>query len=324
MNRARIVALSSALALIAIPSLGLAQTAPIPPTPPTPPAALADDGDRGHDAVSFGESVHVAAGRTVHDAVSFGGDTLVEGVVLGDAVSFGGDVILRDGAEVHGDIVTMGGTVHDERDPAPAARPAETRPTPPATHPPARHHAHHREPRESGFAAWLREATRSAMAHVLLFVLGLLMIGVWRERLGAMQVTMIRDGLKTAGTGLIGYVAAVVGIVVLCITLVGIPAAVIAAVALPVATYVGLAAAATVLGAALPVPKLNGNEIAQLGAGVLVLFLCSLVPVVGKIAVAVAACLGLGALIRTRLKPTPPEDLPRGEGPYRTPSPADV
>ena len=46
--------------------------------------------------------------------------------------------------------------------------------------------------------------------------------------------------------------------------------------------------------------------------------MASLVPVAGGIATAIAACLGVGALIRTRFSPTPPSDLPNGEGPYRT------
>ncbi len=49
----------------------------------------------------------------------------------------------------------------------------------------------------------------------------------------------------------------------------------------------------------------------QLGAGVAVLFVCSLVPFFGGIASAVVACLGFGALVRTRFSDALPKDLPR-------------
>ncbi len=244
------------------------------------------------DRVAFGSDVHIAPGELVRDVVSFGGNAVVEGEVLGDAVSFGGSVVLREGGRVHGDIVSFGGDVKGRDVPAASSgRDAIDK-----------------------IGEWISDTARSAVSHVLLFLLGLFLIGVTRDRLGAMQVTMIKDGLKTAGAGLLAYVTAVIAIVLLAITIIGIPLAVVLALALPVATYVGLAAAATVLGAALPIPQWKEKEILQLAAGIAVLFAASLVPVVGTIATAVAACLGVGALVRTRFSPNPPRDLPPHEG----------
>lgn len=276
-----------------------------------PAAALAQG---PQDRVAFGDGVRVGPGEVVHDAVSFGGDTVVEGEVLGDAVSFGGSVILHDGASVTGDTTSFGGSVVDARDTAASAAGHHVR---------VSHGAGHHAPRGplDGLLHWLKDTARSAVAHVLLFLLGLLMIGVTRERLRAMQTTMIKDGFKTAGAGLLAYIASGVAIVLFAITIIGIPASVVLALALPVATYVGLAAAATVIGAALPVPKLQGNEVLQLAAGVAVLFVASIVPMVGGIATAIAACLGLGALVRTRFGVDAPSDLPEDGGPYRN-SPA--
>ena len=258
------------------------------------------------DAVSFGSSVHVPAGQVVRDAVAFGGDAVVAGTVRGDATAFGGSVILEPSAEVTGDATSFGGSVIDRRvtsaSPPPSAAPA----TPAAAHP-----ARGDGPLD-GLVSWVKDTARSAMAHVMLFLLGLLMISVSRERLGALQATMIKDAPKTVGWGLLGYVAAAVATILLALTVVGIPVAVLVALALPVATYVGLAAAATVIGAALPIERLQGREVAQLAAGVAVLFAASLVPVAGGIAVAIAACLGFGAVLRTRLAKDPPADLPEG------------
>ncbi|MCA9609141.1 MAG: hypothetical protein KC619_26250 [Myxococcales bacterium] len=257
------------------------------------------------DRVAFGNGVNVAADELVHDAVSFGGDTVIRGTVEGDAVAFGGDVVLEDGADVRGDTVSFGGEIRDARTGTvtPGVEVAARTPQPDG-------------PVEAIWA-FLGETARSAVLHVLLFLIGLLMIGVGRERLAALQVTMIKDGVKTAGTGLVGYLAAIAAIVLFAITIIGIPAAIVVGLALPIATYVGLAAAATVLGAALPIPQLQGKEVHQLAAGVAVLFLASLVPFAGGVFTAAVACLGLGALIRTRFGKLPPTDLPEA-GPYRT------
>lgn len=274
--------------------------------------AQATRDDAARDAVAFGSGVHVARGEVVRDAVAFGGDAVIEGEVLGDAVAFGGSVVLRDGASVSGDVTSFGGEVSDERAGRSGVQLFDGGDGASASH-------HDRGPIEAVWH-WVKETARSAVAHALLFLLGLILMGVSRERLRAMQTTMITDGLKTAGAGLLGYVASVVLIVLLALTILGIPVAVLMGLALPVATYVGLAAAATVIGAALPLPQLEGNQVAQLAAGVLVLFVASLVPVVGGIATAVAACLGFGALIRTRFREVPPADLPQGPGPFPTPS----
>lgn len=262
------------------------------------------------DRIAFGHDVYVAAGEVVHDAVSFGGDTVIEGTVEGDAISFGGSVRIREGAIVNGEAVSLGGTVESAGQSIAVAGADVTDGVLSAEH------------AATGLwetvGSWLGETARSAVMHVLLFLIGLLMIGAGRQRLGAMQVTMVRDGLKTAGMGLLGYVAAIGAIVLFTITLIGIPAAIVIGLAVPVATYIGLAAAASVLGAALPIPQFQGKEVHQLAAGVAVLFMASLVPVAGGIATAGAACLGVGALLRTRFGTVPPADLPHAEGPYRT------
>lgn len=267
-----------------------------------PAAVMAQAPDR----VSFGNGVHVGQRELVHDAISFGGDTVIDGTVEGDAVSFGGSVILQGNAEVRGETVSFGGVVRDQRE-AGAQAPVPVRATPANV---AANHAEAPEGPLETLWAFIGDTARSAVMHVLLFLLGLLMIGVGRERLGALQVTMIKDGAKTAGIGLLGYVSAVIAVVLFAITIIGIPAAVLVGFVIPIATYLGLAAAATVLGAALPIPQIQGKEVHQLAAGVAVLFLASLVPFAGGIFTAAVACLGTGALIRTRLGRNPPEGLP--------------
>ena len=261
------------------------------------------------DRVAFGGDVVVVAGETVSSVASFGGDAIVDGRVEGDVVSFGGDVELGPTAQVTGSVSSLGGRVE-------AAQGARFHPGEDIT--PYVAHAH-----RSGLGAWLEETFRQLVAHGLLFLLGLMLMGLAPDRLGALQVAIVRDPVRTGATGVAGYVGSAILIVLLAITILGIPAAVALALLLPIATYVGLAASATVLGACLPIASLRDAPVRRLAAGVTVLFVASLVPLLGTLVVLVASCLGLGALVRTRFRTTLPTDLAdRADviacGPYRT------
>ncbi len=68
--------------------------------------------------------------------------------------------------------------------------------------------------------------------------------------------------------------------------------------------YVGLVAAAAVLGAGLPFSALQGKPILQLGAGIAIVFFAGLVPVLGTLVVVIITAIGFGAVILTRFKAT--------------------
>jgi hypothetical protein len=283
------------------------------------------------DRITFGNDVSVEAGEVVNDVVTMGGDAHIEGEVRGDVVTMGGDLDVTDSGHVLGEAVTMGGdvTVDDSgriegrvqtfggeaRGDGIASTP--TSPVPPQVNVDLGpgHSAHD----GWSFGEWVVDTVQSFVSHVLLFILGLLLMGVAKERYEALQVTIVKKPLPSFGYGLLGIVGAIVAIVVLAITIIGIPAAVLGAIALPIAIYVGLAAFAAVFGAALPVEQLRGKPVLQLAAGVGTLWLVSLIPFMGAFATAVAAALGLGALFITRFRTTaqlPPDPTP--SGPYRT------
>ncbi len=264
----------------------------------SPTLAHAED----RDLVAFGGDVYVPAGQVVDSVSAFGGAVRIDGEVLGDVAAFGGDVLLGPTALVHGSVDAAGGHI----DIAPGARIAGAASAVPVTPtaPPEEH--------DAGGPA------RSLLLHALLFLFTLLLSGAVPERMGAMHVAIVKEPLRTASVGLLGYAGALVALVALVITIVGIPLALVLGILVPIATYVGLAAAATVIGAALPVERLRGRPVMQILAGVSCLFVASLVPGLGAIAIAVAACLGLGALVRTRFRAAPPAELFSGDGPYRT------
>jgi len=269
------------------------------------PVGVAHAEDR--DVSTFGGDAYVRRGEIVRSVSAFGGDAHVDGEVLGNVAAFGGDVLLGPTAIVHGSVDAAGG--HVEMDAGARALGGTTSVAP------QREHGGHG--RHGGPAALVRGLVGAS----LLFLLALLLTGVVPERMSALHVAIIREPGRSVGAGVLGYAGALLLLISLVITIVGIPLALALAVMVPVATYVGLAAAVTVIGAALPFERLRGRPILQILAGVGVLFVISQVPVLGAVAVAIVACLGVGALVRTRFRAAPPAEL-TSEGPYRSPASA--
>jgi hypothetical protein len=274
-------------------------------------APLAVAHAQSRDVSSLGGDAYVRFGEIVDDVSAFGGSAHVDGEVLGNVSAFGGDVLLGPTAIVHGSVDAAGGRVEMKPGAQVAGGLGLVAPLQPPTVDRGRdeHHA-------GGEPAAL---VRGLVFSALLFLFALLLTGVVPERMSAMHVAIIREPGRSAGAGLLGYVSAAIVLVALMITIIGIPLALALAVLVPVATFVGLAAAATVIGAALPVERLRGRPVLQILAGVGVLFVVDQIPVLGAVAIAIVACIGLGALLRTRFRPTPPAELESGrsEGPYR-------
>jgi len=77
--------------------------------PPDDRARLTVDGSREHDIFGWGQSV-VVRGQVKGGVIAFGGDVIVEGVVEGDVATIGGSVVQRDGAQIGGDVIVIGGS----------------------------------------------------------------------------------------------------------------------------------------------------------------------------------------------------------------------
>jgi hypothetical protein len=170
-----------------------------------------------------------------------------------------------------------------------------------------------------GLAGFVHSALEGAASFGLLFLLGLVLFGAARERFEATHVVIAREPLHASLLGVASFLGALLAIVALAVTIVGIPAAVLVALALSAACYVGLASVAAVIGAVLPITQLRERPVLQLAVGVATLYVASLVPGVGTLALTAAGALGLGALVRTRLGKTAPPSLPATPaGPYRT------
>jgi hypothetical protein len=240
-------------------------------------------------AVAYGGPVIVEAGAVVNgDAVAFGGDVVLEAgaVVKGDAVSFGGAVVKGEGAVVEGESVNFGGIGLGS---AMARGLVKTK--------------------KAQEALDLSSIDGPAVGHRLavfllkfavFFGLGFLMLMFAPQRMKTIEENVRREPLKNGLAGFLGLLAAVPATVLMVLTLVGIPVAIVMWPAIVFFMAVGLVAVANRLGTALSTGKLRKTQALVLALGTVALMLVSLVPVVGKLAVALAAFVGLGAIIRTR------------------------
>ncbi|OPY90688.1 MAG: hypothetical protein A4E72_00518 [Syntrophus sp. PtaU1.Bin208] len=61
--------------------------------------------------VKIGEDVQIAAGQSVRNVITFGGQITVSGIVQSHVVALGGSVVLTRTANVGGDVVCLGGVV---------------------------------------------------------------------------------------------------------------------------------------------------------------------------------------------------------------------
>ncbi|HEY8426823.1 MAG TPA: polymer-forming cytoskeletal protein, partial [Sandaracinaceae bacterium] len=283
----------------AAPSFAVAAPS-APPAAPSPPDGVGDRVTFGADAVigpdevvrsviTMGGDARVL-GRAYGDVVTMGGDAEIVGEVIGNVTTMGGDITVRAGARVHGDLNAMGGqvevedeaTLHGQVLGAPGRGPHLA-----SVHVPG---VHDGEPDVYRWALW----------HALLFLFGLVMLGIARERFTVLRGELAARPVRSAFGGLFGLLAGGLLTIVLVLTLIGIPGAAVLGAVLFVAVCLGWAASAYWLGSVLPLGVLKDRPVLQLAVGVGALFVVGLVPAVGKLIAAAAALAGLGAVIATR------------------------
>lgn len=256
------------------------------------PASAQEDAERDDFVVLTGQ-LDVLEGETVDDAVIFDGPAAVAGTVRGslvsfngpvevsgtvedDVVSFNGTVTVRSGALIRGDLVTRTEPVVEEG----ATIEGEIR----------RETDLFREP----FPFWARFFSWLAVT-VSLLVLGLLLLllaprgadavaGAWRSRVGA-----------SIGWGLIFLVGLPIVAVLAAITLLGIPFGIGLLFALGLIYSIGYVVGAWLLGRQLLKPP--ASRVLAFLAGLAILRVLALVPILAGLVGAVATIFGLGALM---------------------------
>lgn len=282
---------------------------------PEPPAQPDDDQGRHrrrHDGkrrelVRFGEPLRVEAGEVVDQAVAVGGPLTIAGTVLEDAVCVGGPVTLEPTAVVEGDVVSVGGsvdvqpgaTIHGDRVGIGGPMGGIVGRI------------------VSGGAAndvpiWLFAILGVVSALVraaVILLIGLLVISFLPERCERVRDHLVRRPGRSALAGLIMALAVVPLCILLAVTVIGIPLIPIAGLFLFLLMVLGGTAFASWLGDKLPIFRGRKSQFGALALGTAVVFLVSLIPVVGGIAVAAVSFVSAGAALLSKLG-APPKGAP--------------
>jgi hypothetical protein len=84
---------------------------------------LVVEGVSESDVFGWGQSV-VVRGHVRHGVMAFGGDVIVEGIVEGDVATIGGSIVEREGAQIGGDVIVIGGSFRRSASAEPRRNPA--------------------------------------------------------------------------------------------------------------------------------------------------------------------------------------------------------
>lgn len=270
---------------------------------------------KGEDLVVT-EDVTIGPDEVVRDLFVWGGDVIVAGAVTQGVVVLGGSATFLDGSSVAGDVFGVGSTIEIKNGAGIDGEVAVLAgslsrgdrvsvncttcddPTP----------KNRREDTIEKIAGTLAEVS-------LLWVIGAILLAASLGRARTVRDELTKRPLRNLGIGALGLVGVVIVLLTLIVTLIGIPLAILAGVVAACLSYLGVCLVMYAAGTLL----LRGearNPYLQLALGCGAYFLLRLVPVAGSLAGFVAALLGVGGLISTRLGGL----LRRGSAPGRPPS----
>ena len=148
---------------------------------------------------------------------------------------------------------------------------------------------------------------------VVFFVFGFLAMVFAPQRMKGLEAAIRGQPLMSGLVGFLGFLLAAPLTVFLMITLIGIPVAVVLWILAALAIPMGLAAIANTVGTSVPLGKVRRTQAMVLALGLFCMLLLSHVPVLGPLAMSLAVCVSLGAVLRTRLGSVTPKGLPVSE-----------
>jgi hypothetical protein len=266
------------------------------------------------NAVVYGGNLTVR-GRVEEDAVVFGGNLEIHGVVEGDAHAFGGNVVLHEGAAVEGDVSAIGGTVIradgtlvEGSTESFSGGSIGTLVAGEIKNSLKQSFGHAERTEEPQVAAHVKERAQNLDGGIVGFILrfaalfGLGFLGqmFFPARMKELSTEITSQPVKSALTGLLGFVALIPITAVLAITLIGIPVAVLLWLVVPVVVALGLAVLASEIGLKVPVMRGRKTQAAVLALGLLILLTVGSIPGIGAVVLALSTLVAFGAIIRTR------------------------
>lgn len=306
---------------------GGAPAAPVTPTPlapsaaatpalgPTTPALSASpagansDGQRGEDRMVAGSSVIISRHELVRDLTVVGGNVDIRGIVTGDLAVMGGSATLRSGAQVEGDVEVVGGKLKLEDDAVVRGDVAvtggrldrgsgstilgELQTSEPADSKPGVSSGEER-------VMSLMERVGSALtSSALLFAFGVVLIALATSRMFVLTKEVTLRPMRSFALGIVGWLAASLIFIVLCVTLIGIPLALLGVLVIVFFSYAGICAVLTTVGSAM-IQHRTKNPYAHLALGCAVFLVLGAVPWLGGFVTFTVVTIGFGAVIAGR------------------------
>ena len=316
----------------ASPTTPSTPTPPTPPTPPTSPDAVPPVPPvptvRGSDRNVFGDSLVVGKDEIVHTLTVTGGSAKILGTVTGDLVVAGGSAKIAEGGRVVGNATVFGGSLKVERggrvdgdvgivggalkreegaiiggkvvDDA-NGKPGQVR---------VSHHdgeietaveedGKHTSGR-SRLSAAVHEFGQSMTNMSLLFVLGCVLLALATRKMDTLRMEVAARPMRSFAMGIVGSLAATVGLLALCITVVGIPFAALALLVGVFSVYAAICSVLTTFGAAVAGHRTK-NPYVHLLIGCIAFLVLGAIPFIGGFTTFVLCMVAIGSLVSTRL-----------------------
>lgn len=309
---------ASATAEVKEPQVATQAPLVAPITDPNLKAPDAKADEPAEDRSVVGGTFVLARGERAHHLQIVGGKAEVFGEVTGDVTVTGGKAVLHDGARVFGDATVVGGKLEVER----GARVdghagivggvlkrhpgsviggktitgSSDDSTPEESSVATSAKSRKSETGATGFVHKLGRALRNT---AIMFVVGVLLFGLAGGRMERLQAEVAARPMRTVGVGATTALLAAVGLTLLCVTVVGIPVALLIAATLGVGLYTSMIAVVSTLGRGL-IGHRSKSPYAHLALGCALLFVISLLPYVGPLAICGVVLMGLGSFIATR------------------------
>jgi hypothetical protein len=256
-------------------------------------SALAQTDIQINDAnlIRFGGGITVPEGKTVENALAFGGSVTVSpnAKVVDTAIAFGGNVTVQKGAQVEGDAYSFGGKVVQE--PGAIIRGANATFSDRHGMMQGSHHG-----RSSRLVNYYFSTLFKISAAVVAAILGLIVLRTNSQFLPNLATELRQHSGLTALWGLGAIISFAFACMFLAITLIGIPLIPLLILTVMITTLVGSLGVALFVGQRL-VRENNGSVEKQFLLGLAALSVLTLIPVLGGLVVFLVNLFGLGVIL---------------------------
>jgi hypothetical protein len=266
--------------------------------------AIVEAGHEARDVVAVRGNVIIRSGASARDVVAvLGTVTLEPGASVRQAVAIMGDVRAGPGASVERDAISIGGKVQvDPSADVGGQRQSIDLPRLPQALGILRDHLdgdEHASPLWG--VAWFFGK------YLLYLAFGLLLMAIFPRRIEAVGASLAASPGRSVLTGVVGWLAVPVLLVLLAVTLVGLLLWPVVGLAVAAAVVMGFTSLSALIGRSLPPAVTRGSWVLQLAVGTAVLLLLTEIPFLGVTVLLSAGLFTFGAVIRTRFGQPPPD-----------------